>query len=289
MKKVYKGAANKGGVYKILNAENGRIYFGSTVSFKIRIGQHLSSLRNNKHSNKYLQSDFNKCGEAAFEFHVVEVVKEDKDARLLCEQGYLDQHYDNQDMCYNFAKEAKSPEGTFPKDGVERREKRSKAFIETWEKNKERMCAALVERWQNPDFRKKMVKAQKRAAKTQLGKARTRKAVRAANKARAKEFHLVSPEGVEHKGENIAEFCRKHGLDFRQISDVVKGRRRTACGWKLFANREPKFRLVSPEGQVVGFDFQKKFALEHDLSYWQVWKLCHGKIESHVGWQLFTK
>jgi len=288
MKAYYNGHSKKGGVYKIVNTRNGRSYYGSAKEFKRRRTGHLSSLRNNKHSNKYLQGDYNKCGEEAFEFHVIEVVSGDKAARLLCEQGFLDQYYDGQDTCYNFAKEARTPEGTFPKDSVERRHRRSEAFRETWAKNREQMSKSLRERWQDPAFRKRVTEAQKRAAKTPLGKAKIRKAIRASNKACAKSLHLISPDGVEYKGQNIAAFCRIHELDFRQISDVVKGRRRTAGGWKTFANRKMKHRLVSPGGVVHAFDFQKKFAREHNLSYHQIWKLLHEKIDSHKSWKLFT-
>lgn len=61
-------------VYKITNIINNKYYIGSTVDFKNRKRQHLSELKNNKHDNKHLQASFNKYGEEAFSFEVIEHV-----------------------------------------------------------------------------------------------------------------------------------------------------------------------------------------------------------------------
>jgi len=105
-----------------------------------------------------------------------------------------------------------------------------------------------------------------------------------ARKRREKHFHLVSPSGEEHKGKNIMSFCMKHGLDFRQISDLVKGKHRVANGWKTFTNRKPKYELKSPTGKLFGFDFIKKFSRQQNLSHHQLYKLFSGKITTHREW-----
>jgi len=96
MKFIYKGNSRKSGVYKIINAQNGRIYIGSAKRFGERGMGHFRSLKKNKHPNKFLQYDFNKCGEEVFEFHILEVVGGKQKERLLVEQKYLDQYYDGQ-------------------------------------------------------------------------------------------------------------------------------------------------------------------------------------------------
>jgi len=60
------------GVYRIKNTGNGKIYIGSSVNCKKRIGQHKSALRNGRHHSRYLQREWNKSGEDAFAFDVVE-------------------------------------------------------------------------------------------------------------------------------------------------------------------------------------------------------------------------
>lgn len=59
------------GIYQIRNKRNHRIYIGCTMSLKERWISHRALLRNNKHKNPELQSDWNKYGESAFVFEVI--------------------------------------------------------------------------------------------------------------------------------------------------------------------------------------------------------------------------
>lgn len=77
------------GVYIIENLTNNKIYVGSTtMSFLKRFQHHLSLLRANRHKNQYLQNAWNKYGENAFEFSVIEICK--KENCLEREQYYMD-------------------------------------------------------------------------------------------------------------------------------------------------------------------------------------------------------
>lgn len=61
------------GVYKILNTVTGKIYVGSAaVSFKTRWVIHRADLRGGRHFNCYLQRSWNKHGEKAFKFIVLD-------------------------------------------------------------------------------------------------------------------------------------------------------------------------------------------------------------------------
>jgi len=62
----------KSGIYCIENKTNGHRYVGGAVDLKQRKHQHLSSLRGNRHHSRYLQRAWNKYGEDAFEFSVIE-------------------------------------------------------------------------------------------------------------------------------------------------------------------------------------------------------------------------
>lgn len=59
-------------VYIIVNEENNRVYVGSTVNYPKRKLSHLGRLRDNFHSNKRLQEDFNLYGESSFHFQILE-------------------------------------------------------------------------------------------------------------------------------------------------------------------------------------------------------------------------
>ena len=61
-----------GGIYKIENTVNNKVYIGQTQNFKNRWQKHISALSNNRHRNEHLQSAWNKYGEEAFAFSIVE-------------------------------------------------------------------------------------------------------------------------------------------------------------------------------------------------------------------------
>lgn len=59
-------------VYKILCLKNNKVYVGRTCNFNRRVREHKCCLKHNRHSNKYLQSDYNKYGLDCFEFIILE-------------------------------------------------------------------------------------------------------------------------------------------------------------------------------------------------------------------------
>lgn len=66
------------GIYIIQNTVNKKCYVGSAVDVRRREYTHRSALRRGVHGNPHLQASFNKHGEAAFEFKVVEECPKDK-------------------------------------------------------------------------------------------------------------------------------------------------------------------------------------------------------------------
>jgi group I intron endonuclease len=65
---------NASGIYKITCTTNKRIYIGSAVSLRKRKSEHFSYLQQNKHINPHLQNAWNKYGEQAFTFEILEYV-----------------------------------------------------------------------------------------------------------------------------------------------------------------------------------------------------------------------
>lgn len=134
MELKYHGHANKSGIYKITNLIDGKVYIGSTRSFKKRAYEHLSSLEKGVHQNKHLQRAFDRDGTDAFVFEVIEVVLGDKLARTTVEQTYLDQYLGDWERCYNFKKKTKSePRSCYSKNPEETRRKKSEAMKKVWE------------------------------------------------------------------------------------------------------------------------------------------------------------
>ncbi len=61
-----------GCIYKIVNLINKKFYVGSTINEKARKNTHFCKLRKGYHDNQHLQNSFNKHGEKAFLFEVIE-------------------------------------------------------------------------------------------------------------------------------------------------------------------------------------------------------------------------
>jgi group I intron endonuclease len=74
-------------IYKIINIETGKVYIGSTNDVKKRFRNHKSLLKNNKHHNIHLQRAWNKYGQAAFGFEILERPEESE--LLSKEQDYF--------------------------------------------------------------------------------------------------------------------------------------------------------------------------------------------------------
>ena len=79
---------NLGSIYQITNQMNGKCYIGSTLNLLRRQKQHITNLRRGQHCNSYLQMAFDKYGEHAFIFSILEETK----SEILIER---EQHYLN--------------------------------------------------------------------------------------------------------------------------------------------------------------------------------------------------
>lgn len=88
----------RSGIYQITNEINGKRYVGSAVNVKKRWRAHLSGLRRSQHENQHLQRAFDKFGESAFIFSVLEYV-EDTWQLAKREQHYLNTVNPEYNMC----------------------------------------------------------------------------------------------------------------------------------------------------------------------------------------------
>jgi len=70
-------------IYQIKSKQNGKIYVGETLRGELRWKQHLYELRVSRHPNSLLQEDFDKFGEEAFEWEILQELPKDKDVLLL--------------------------------------------------------------------------------------------------------------------------------------------------------------------------------------------------------------
>lgn len=177
MEYEYEGHSFKSGIYKITNKLNGRIYIGSAKRFIERWQSHASSLRNQKHSNRFLQADFNKCGEEAFVFEVLEVTEgKPKEERLLLEEQYIRIYYDSGTNCYNLCDWAISRDGCKDKDPEKTKQRRREAGLRNMEdsefrrKSIEVLRKSLTENGAPNAGKKHSEQTKKRMSEAKVGK-----------------------------------------------------------------------------------------------------------------------
>lgn len=94
-------------IYRITCTANGKFYVGSTVNKKQRWNRHRRELRAGVHKNLNMQASWNKYGEAAFVFEVLEELA-DPAMLFAAEQKYLDEHA-GKDHCFNWSRHADAP------------------------------------------------------------------------------------------------------------------------------------------------------------------------------------
>ena len=94
-------------IYKIINTVNGKFYVGSTTNTRERFRTHRHRLRGNKHHASHLQAAWNKYGEEAFVFHVIQEVPEGASLQA-AEDVWLAEHV-GKPYCYNKSRYSDTP------------------------------------------------------------------------------------------------------------------------------------------------------------------------------------
>src|SRR5512137_3029072 len=75
LKREYQEAPREAGIFRITNTANGKIYLGSSRNLHGPLNKHRFVLSMGSHINSALQDDWNRFGEGAFAFEIVEKVK----------------------------------------------------------------------------------------------------------------------------------------------------------------------------------------------------------------------
>lgn len=305
MEYKYEGHSLKSGIYKLTNKINSRIYIGSAKEFKRRWSQHTSSLRNQKHGNRFLQSDYNKCGEDAFVFEIIEVTEgKNKEERLMIEEGYIKKYYDSGNKCYNLCNKAISREGKPSKNPEETKQKQSKAHKKRYENHKTRQNQSDISKaiWQRPEHIEKMriIASSPKMLEKFHQTCHTVESNRKVGERLAKYWgKIISPTGVVYDITNLNRFCVEHGLTKQSMIGVFKGKIYQSHGWRLYVEslvgvpysavehqKGKEFELVAPDGKVYHSRNVWEFCREHGLQQGNLNKVLLGKRKNHKGWHL---
>lgn len=247
----YNGLSESSGVYVIFNSHNWRIYVGSSKRFRTRWKDgHVRSLLLNKHSNKFLQADFNKCKELLghdefLEFHVLEnMPRSTREERLKVEEKWIKVHFDGGKNCYNLSDKAISREGFGSFDPEETKRKHSEASKKLWqnpayrEQQSKIQSVKTKEQWQNSKFRADKIKGMTGATGvpwTEERKIQESSRMKQATYAfKPGTFVFKNPQGDIVTIHNLTQYCQEHPELCRSgLSQLVSGRKKSYKGWTL--------------------------------------------------------
>jgi group I intron endonuclease len=272
------------GVYLIENTVNGKVYVGSSKDIKKRWKDHKWFLSHNASPNKYLQSAWNKYGESAFVFTVLEVVK-DISGLLDVEQKWIDvfRSADRQ-FGYNQAPVAGSNIGY--KYNEEFSLKCSERNRRSWKDPESRVrrleglknsitqerLKKIGERskamWKDPDYREKWI------------------AKRASPESRLKASQSMKDRWEDPEYRNRAE-ARLRLPEYR--ASVAK---KTAEVWKRpehkerisKANSKYLYEFTSPSGEKYICHSLSLFCKQNGLGRSNLRLVLKGKRKHHKGW-----
>jgi len=202
------------GIYQITCLANSErtVYVGSTINFKQRWQQHRTDLRRNVHKNPHLQAAWNKYGESAFEFGVLEYLNNPEELHL-SEQFWMDIYREEGRELYNC--------GLIARNGMLARNHTKEA--------KEKMSAAQK-------GRKLSKEAARKLHESWRGKHHTEEICKRISTTKAKPYpsfvHQVTGEIIP-SGMNLLAMTNKYGLNRGHMREVIAGERKHHHDWIL--------------------------------------------------------
>lgn len=189
------------GIYQICNTINGHCYIGSSVDIQHRWSDHKHRLRKGVHHSQYLQRAFNKYGEDAFEFSVIETCL--VPVLILREQYYIDKLNPE----YNIVQTAGSALGMKHTDAARKKMSVAKTGLMVGYKHTEQARAnmSIAARNMTPEHKKKISDTHKGMGHTKETRAKLSEIVKGymtpEHRARLSEAH----KGQKPSTETIAK------------------------------------------------------------------------------------
>lgn len=233
------------GIYRITCIVNNKIYIGSAVNLYQRWNRHMSELRRGKHKNNHLQNAWNKYGEENFSIEVLEFCG--KDELMTKEQDWIDQlRPHDRTIGFNKTIDTRAPMRGFQVTD-ETREKLRRVHLGK-PKSPEAIRKVSIARTGKklpPEHCANISKAKKGTIVTD----ETREKLRASSRhlspspetikamilAHQKTYIVTTPDGKEIEVTNLAQFCRKNGLNYQVMNNIAnkRGKSREHKGYKV--------------------------------------------------------
>lgn len=219
------------GIYRITCTISKKPYIGSAVNLRQRHTNHFSMLRCNSHHSISLQRAWNKYGEDAFTFEVLELAL--IPFLIEREQHWLDKLKPFGRKGYNILPAAGSRLGST--HSPESRAKMSQSRMGNTNRagkmaspeTRAKLSAAGLGKKHTPEHIEKVRQANlgKKASPEHIEKMRQ-------GRTNTKTLIVTAPDGTEHIIYGIRQFCKEHGLNRSNFMHVAKGKKSSHKGWK---------------------------------------------------------
>lgn len=212
------------GIYVIANTKNGKVYIGQAQDFRHRWQDHRNNLRLNRHRNIHLQRAWNKDGEKAFRFKILEYCRiENLDER---EQHFLN-IYMPKGICYNIAVDVRAS-GRGLKRSPETLEKMR--IVSTGRK-----CSDYSKAITSLIHKGKVLSAETRAkvSASHMGIKPNPESIIKRIMNLGNYYEVFSPNGEIFETRNLNQFCKDNGLSQSRMSAVSCGKQDNHRGWKV--------------------------------------------------------
>lgn len=198
---------NKSGIYIIRNTIDERVYIGSCLNFEKRFKRHITQLKNGKHHCIHLQRFVDKYGIDILSFGLVEILLDISRQHIELRENYYLKFYKNK---FNVLEQAFTMAGfKFTEEQTERKTKAIKKARGTDEQRKQQsdranemwagdgfkekrriahlpsvqskeyadnMSKIITNRWEDPEYKERVLKAKRKASSSQIVKDKIGKA-----------------------------------------------------------------------------------------------------------------
>lgn len=239
------------GIYKIVCIPTSKVYVGSTKNLRSRWAGHRKELRGLRHHSLLLQRAWNKYGEGAFLFEVLEVVMF-VEYLIEREQYWIDmtQCFDPQHG-FNRRRVAEGNAGVRYSDEARAKIRAARATQVFTEATRQKMSASQRGKKMSPESIEKTRQAsigRKRTKEQCLAQSERMKGVRpgfaGAPNGKALDYIVTSPQGDVQKIHGLRKFCQERSLCYDNMLCVAKGRFKQHKGWKCV-------RATAADGDLV--------------------------------------
>lgn len=289
---------HESGVYQILCVPTGKVYVGSASDLYDRWREHRWHLKRGTHHSLYLQRAWDKYGETAFEFSVIELVPVEQ--LLEVEQRWIDatRCYE-EERGFNICVVAGSQLGV--RRSIDVKQKIKEGVARTWDgfinPNGERVTITnLYDFCREHGLSMTGMRALYHGKKPQY-RGWTHVGVSPIPKPNHHKVWegFISPDGIlVDPIENLHKFCKDHGLRYSDMHSLYTGKILSSRGWKhirtahIVPAREYIGRryegFINPERASVIIDNLARFCRENGVNEDHMRQVYAGIRKSHKGW-----